>query len=38
MKNSLGKISVAQILGDKMFIEVVSKHCKKFNFTISLVF
>ena len=38
MKISLEKISLIQILGDKIFIAIVSKHCKKFNFAISLLF
>ena len=38
MKNSLEKISLTQISGDKIFIAIVPKHCKKFNFTISLFF
>ena len=38
MKNSLEKISLIQILGDKIFIATVSTHCKEFNFTIYLVF
>ena len=36
MKNSSQKISFIQILGHKIFIAIPSKHCKKFNFTISL--
>ena len=30
------KILLIQILEDKISIAIVSKHCKKFNFTISL--
>ena len=36
MKNSWEKISLIQIVGDKVFIAIVSKHCKKFNFMISM--
>ena len=35
MKISLEKISLMQILGDKIFIAIVFKHCRKFNFMIS---
>ena len=38
MKNSQEKKSLIQILGDKIFISIVSKHCKKFNFKITLFF
>ena len=38
MKNSLEKISLIQILGNKIFIAIVSKHCKKCNFMVSLFF
>ena len=31
------EISLIQILEDKIYIAIVSKHCKKFNFTISLL-
>ena len=31
------EISLIQILEDKISIAIVSKHCKKFNFTISLL-
>ena len=32
------KILLIQIIEDKISIAIVSKHCKKFNFTISLFF
>ena len=38
MKNSQEKKSLIQILGDKIFISIVSKHCKKLNFKITLFF
>ena len=34
-KNSKEKISFSQISEDKIFIAMVSEHCKAFNFTIS---
>ena len=36
MRNSKVKISLIWILGDKTFIAIVSKHCKKFNFALYL--
>ena len=38
MKISLEKISLIQILGDKIFLAIASKHCKKFNLMISFFF
>ena len=38
MKNSYEKLSLIQMLEDKIFIAIVSKQCKKFNFTTSLFF
>ena len=37
-EKQLRKISLIQILEDKIFIAFVSKHSKKFNFTMSLFF
>ena len=37
MKISLEKISLIQILGDKIFLAIASKHCKKFNLMISFL-
>ena len=38
MKIILEKISLVQILGDKIFIGIVCTRCEKFNLTISLFF
>ena len=38
MKSSLEKISFIQILGDKIFIAIVSKYCKRFLCYISTSF